>query len=94
MQSYFSRTFQDSSVYSSTFQACANPALFENVTLVIQDTSTSCHIIQTIIFHFTDWEGLSGDFRSFLPYHWDLSCEPCVLIHIRIKAEVGAVKHV
>ena len=24
-QIYFSRTFQDSPVYSSTFQACANP---------------------------------------------------------------------
>ena len=26
----FSRTFQDSPVYSSTFQACANPVIFAN----------------------------------------------------------------
>ena len=28
-QILFSRTFQDSPVYSSTFQACANPAILD-----------------------------------------------------------------
>ena len=34
-----------------------------------QETSTSCHSIHTIIFHFTDGEGLSVNFRKFLLYH-------------------------
>ena len=42
--------------------------IFEKVIPAIQETSTSCHIIYTIIFHFTDGEGLSVDFGSFLLY--------------------------
>ena len=38
--------------------------LFEKVIPVIQETSISCFIISTIIFHFTDGEGLSVDFCS------------------------------
>ena len=38
-------------------------ALFEKVIPAIQETSTSCHIIHTIIFHFTDGERLSVNFR-------------------------------
>ena len=39
--------------------------LFEKVIPAIQETSTSGHIIHTIIFHFNDVEGLSVDFRLF-----------------------------
>ena len=39
------------------------PPLFEKVIPAIQETSTSCHIIYTIIFHFTDGEGLLVNFR-------------------------------
>ena len=43
------------------------PALFEKVIPAIQETWTYCHIINiiihTIIFTFTDGEGLSVDFR-------------------------------
>ena len=31
--------------------------LFEKVIPAIQETSTSCHIIHAIVFHFTDGEG-------------------------------------
>ena len=37
--------------------------LFAKVIPAIQETTTSCHIIHTIIFHFTDGEGLSVNFR-------------------------------
>ena len=37
--------------------------LFEKVIPAIQETSTCCHIIHTIIFHFTDGVGLSVNFR-------------------------------
>ena len=33
-------------------------SLFEKVIPVIQETSTSCHMIHAIVFHFTDGEGL------------------------------------
>ena len=36
----------------------------------IQETSTSCHIIHTIIFHFTNWERLMVNFRYFLLYQY------------------------
>ena len=39
--------------------------LVEKVILAIQETSTSCHIIRTNIFHFTDGEGLMVNFRYF-----------------------------
>ena len=38
-------------------------APLEKVIPAIQETSTSCHIIHTITFHFTDGEGLSVNFR-------------------------------
>ena len=37
--------------------------LFAKVIPAIQETSTSCHIIHTIIFNFTDGEGLSVNYH-------------------------------
>ena len=49
-QILFSRTFQDKPVYSSTFQACANPAIhchFSALKAVINDSSIYSSIITT-----------------------------------------------
>ena len=43
--------------------------LFAKVFLAIQEISTSCHIIHTIIFHFTDGESISVNFHLSLLYH-------------------------
>ena len=37
--------------------------MFEKVILAIKETSTSCHIIHTVAFHFTDEEGFSVNIR-------------------------------
>ena len=55
--------------------------LFEKVILAIQETSTSCHIIRTNIFHFTDGEGLMVNFRYFallLMMHFTLKFQVAV----------------
>ena len=56
--------------YKRSFCQTLTPLpLFEKVIPAIRVTSTSCHIIRTIIFHFTDGEGLLVNYRKFLLYH-------------------------